>query len=714
MVSRSHRIDRLLAIFLLTILGWLALSHKVSAHPTLVSANPAPDTIVDTVPQQILLTFSEPVDPVGPGIVVIGPNGSRLPIGELSHVSTDRTTLRASLPASLPSGTFLVRYSVLGQDGHLVTGRYSFSLGRVTTTPQDSVIVDWLPVLSVFARGVQLLGLSLLVGALVLWISIPGKHVHRDVVPALGWAAQLGSLAAVGAGLSWLLSAALTNSTPFAPEALRAAFTTRSGAWWITSTVVASLGYLSSFPQVRASVRPALWILVATILIVTRAIVSHAQLAPYPLASVVISAFHTASAAAVLGSLILLPRFLVSTSGGNVEKPVFTRQLWRRMTPVLAVAFEIAVLSGAYTLWVNVPDPPALLDSAYGRTLLMKLFLVAFLGLTTVSVAWQWSAGRLTLRVHRWTVGLGIAVLLTATILGNLTPPRVIATRPAAQAGTLTLAQHAGPFLVTLQLDPGLPGPNRLTVRLRGPDGRVVDDATVSLELDDGSGPRLVPLERKTEIYRGSMVLGPGQWTIAVFVRGADGNTPPPAEFRLPVPIPDGRVVLIMADQAMNRLRTAQERTSLTSGGPTVETEIRYQAPDRARYIVRVPGREETETVIVGGLRYDRRGNDAWTSSPWPGQEPFRWPNFRYSVDASEVRILGIAPVDGVQCYDIAFWDPTSDTHYRLWVGVSDYLIRRYEMMAPGHYMVGEFDRFDDPTIVIDAPAPPVHPGSPD
>ncbi|MFN3336624.1 MAG: hypothetical protein ACK42I_03880, partial [Thermomicrobium sp.] len=97
-----------------------------------------------------------------------------------------------------------------------------------------------------------------------------------------------------------------------------------------------------------------------------------------------------------------------------------------------------------------------------------------------------------------------------------------------------------------------------------------------------------------------------------------------------------------------------------------------------------------------------------WTMSPWPGSTPFRWPNFRYAQTAEDVRLLGIEMIQGVSCYKVAFYDPTSEAHYRLWIGIDDFRVRRYEMMAPGHYMIGHFDRFDDPEIVIEVP--PVDP----
>ena len=42
-------------------------------------------------------------------------------------------------------------------------------------------------------------------------------------------------------------------------------------------------------------------------------------------------------------------------------------------------------------------------------------------------------------------------------------------------------------------------------------------------------------------------------------------------------------------------------------------------------------------------------------------------------------------------------------TYYRLWVDAQDHLVRRYAMMAQGHYMTGAYSDYDA-AIAIAAP----------
>jgi methionine-rich copper-binding protein CopC len=51
------------------------LPVAVSAHAQLISSNPAPGAILDSVPSSVELFFSESVTPAGRGISVYGPDG---------------------------------------------------------------------------------------------------------------------------------------------------------------------------------------------------------------------------------------------------------------------------------------------------------------------------------------------------------------------------------------------------------------------------------------------------------------------------------------------------------------------------------------------------------------------------------------------------------------------------------------------------------------
>jgi len=70
--------------------------------------------------------------------------------------------------------------------------------------------------------------------------------------------------------------------------------------------------------------------------------------------------------------------------------------------------------------------------------------------------------------------------------------------------------------------------------------------------------------------------------------------------------------------------------------------------------------------------------------------------------EATRIALIG-RDHDGAQpLIEIAFIQP-GGIHYRVWAGASDHLVRRYTMMANGHYMTGTYSDFDAP---LDIAAP--------
>ncbi|MCM8747482.1 copper resistance protein CopC/CopD [Thermomicrobium sp. CFH 73360] len=698
------------ALLLLTIIVGIGFPRKALAHAILLDAEPSPNALLDQVPQAVVLRFSEPVDPVGTGVIVIAPDGQRLQLDAArSRSRPDQTELRVPLEAFTAQGTYVVRYSVLGRDGHLITGRYVFSVGHPSAPQDHGDLSRWATFLGAWARLLHLLALALLFGAATLLLCAYRLKETRIVRAHLQIIARRGALVAAFASGLMLIAYAGNLTTLPNPEALRQLLATRPGAVWSGSFLLALFCYGILAAPLPAPVQLTLSIVSATALALSRAAVSHAAATDLPVLSIPVATVHTIGATILIGSSLALLPVLRATQGQTDQARAAAEQLIRRFALAAVPLAELVTLSGAYGLWTNVAAPEDLWNTPYGRTLLMKLAAVfAFTAVTGILTLRWLRQQRASLQLLRLKALFAFLILLAATILVMLPPTRSSLQPLPAASTALTLAQNAGPYLVTLRIDPAQPGTNRLSVKVTAPNGTTVDNARVTLELATSNGPRLVELQRSSPFYATTIDLTANLWSMAVYVLGPDTGEVPPARFQIPIPVPDTRALLDLTDKAMNRLQAAEERTELTSGGPVVKTVIQYRAPNQAAYSVLVPGRPTTETVIIGDRRYDRVAGGDWTMSPWPSSTPFRWPTFRYAQTAEDVRLLGIESIEGISCYKIAFYDPTSETHYRLWIGIDDFLVRRYEMMAPGHYMIGRFDRFDDPEIVLEVP--PVDP----
>lgn len=698
---------RIIPLLLVVIIGMASVPQEVSAHPLLTEVEPTPESVLASLPSRVTLTFSEPVEPIGNGVLVIAPDGRVIRLGASTSTTINRSTLTVELPSQLPEGTYLVTYSVLSRDGHFVNGRFTFSVGYPTTVPRAPVVLSASPFLFFSAGWIELFGLATLLGALLLRV-LTSRGLTAILLDFQ--TNQLLTLARRGILLSLLakgfLFAGIVLSTPnLDPAVLRPLLFSPGSLLSLLGMLSALLCYFVLAAWRQGKFGDALWTWTVGTLALSRAASSHAVSAPYLVLSLLFSFAHTVSTLTLIGGFLGL---LILLRGQTSEPEHHAmRSLLRRFIYSGFILGEIAVISGAYQLWINVPNPSALLSTAYGRSLLVKLLVILIAGVIASAIVWRTlQAGTLFLPKIRYffTITGVTGPLIAASFLITFPPPRDLSALTAPNQPPLVLAGYTGSYLVTLRVEPAKPGWNLLSVKLTSSGGKPVSGAEVTLELATREGPRLLPLTPRGDHYTTQLLLNAGLWDIAIYARPGTATVPPPARFRIPVPVPDGRIILEQTDAAMNRLVTARERTTLTSGGPTVETEILYQAPDRAAYTVRAPNRPETRTVILGQQRFDQTQGQPWESSPWPGTEPFRWPNFRYAQTAQDIRVLGIEPIDGVPCYRLSFFDPTSSTYYQFWTGVSDYLIRRYEMMALGHFMVSFFDRFDDPTIAISKP----------
>jgi len=99
-----------------------ASAPSAQAHTELVSSSPAADEQV-AAPQAITLTFGEAPLLEGSSIVLEDAEGKQYSTGTLT---LDGSSLVADWPVDLPVGYAKVYWRAVADDGHVVTGDYSF------------------------------------------------------------------------------------------------------------------------------------------------------------------------------------------------------------------------------------------------------------------------------------------------------------------------------------------------------------------------------------------------------------------------------------------------------------------------------------------------------------------------------------------------------------------------------------------------------------
>ncbi|MFG2038507.1 copper resistance CopC/CopD family protein [Dactylosporangium sp. NPDC048998] len=371
------------------LLGALAIlvlpAAPASAHATLEQTAPVAGTVLDQLPGEVTLTFSEPVRLVADKIRITGPDGNRADTGKPAVRDTE---LVIPLKPGGPKGTYLVSYRVISADSHPVSGGYSFSYGQVSATPNaddagssvqtDAVVKNAMSV----ARFLGFAGLVLLVGpALILFALWPRRLPARDP----GRLAQAGAgLLAVSTILELYLQIPYTAGTTLfdvTGAATREVLGTPFGAAHLVrlGVVLATAVLLRPVIAGRAGkVDQTLLIILGVVGLATWPISGHPSASPVPTLTVVADAAHLAAMSIWLGGLVMLFGFLLRRAN--------TREL-TAIVPVWSgwalFAITVLVLAGTAQALVEIGTIDALTGTLYGQLVIAKVALLA----VVVSVA---------------------------------------------------------------------------------------------------------------------------------------------------------------------------------------------------------------------------------------------------------------------------------------------------------------------------------------
>lgn len=102
-----------------------ALPAVTVAHAELVSSDPEVGANLDAAPSEVTLTFDDELEPDGSGFTVTDHHGDEVGGGTLDLDVADRNVLAGAVSISEP-GVYTVEWTVLGIDGHEITGSFSF------------------------------------------------------------------------------------------------------------------------------------------------------------------------------------------------------------------------------------------------------------------------------------------------------------------------------------------------------------------------------------------------------------------------------------------------------------------------------------------------------------------------------------------------------------------------------------------------------------
>lgn len=536
MTRRVARPLSLLAAVFVALVGVLLSSQAAYAHATVVSTNPAANTVLATQPSEVSVTFSEPVSPVKAQTWVVAPDGARAGSGD---ATAHGATVTLPLREGLPNGTYLVTYRVISADGHPIPGGFTFSIGEPSATapaiPDAPDVNPTVELLVQVNRGLAVAGLALALGPILLLVSswpAPRRGVLRIVAIGL-------STVAVTAMTGLYLQAPYTvGSTLFGVGRgdIAEVVSSRFGIAMLLRmlTVIAALPILL-FALRRDARKSDKWSLgvLGLVCVATWPLAGHATTSPMPPLTVLTDTVHVGAGAIWAGGLAALALFLVRPS--REEEAARFLPVWSVWATRLVIALAVAGVAQAL---IEIGEPAALFSTAYGRLVVLKAGLFALV-LGTAAIARSILRKRaadepLDGRERRGLRGVIAAELAIAAVIIAVTSV-LVQTTPARVAYAESQQEAAGPvskrlssnyFQLQLEIEPARVGANTMHLYAFAPDGTTEIDPlewqiTMSLPAQNLAA---VPVDKVLELSPNHVtadftVPSAGDWTFSVTVR---------------------------------------------------------------------------------------------------------------------------------------------------------------------------------------------------
>jgi len=518
-----HRLALPALLLLVTLFG--VAVPPARAHGFLLRSIPQDRAVVSRSPSRVQIWFSEGLEPKYSTLTVANQTGERVDLGDSGVSPANRAQLAARLPPNLPNGVYVATMRVaFSSDGHIQTDTLVFWVGEQSGSVVAAGASQDVYPFEVLARGLVNAGMLLVFGTLLVYRFVLYPAWSNPQYRAGGLAPRvlhtlqmllwIGTAAALIGNAIWLVQQAATLFNAELPRVLRESLwlsilnTTQFGDVWklrvVLTLATAALIVAANSIQMRQPVAVyGLWsvaLLVSGAAFFALRLVSHAPGATlWPLASVLADWVHLLAAGMWIGGLIAL---VWALRAALEPLPAADRRLalvaaLRRFSPLAVIAVGLMIASGAYASVLYIYTPAQSVTTAYGRTLVAKLILVAPLLLLGLVHNLALKPGRfkaaearlgVTLRVE---AALGASVLLLAALLTATPPPVPPDARAKADLQSMTTAN--GDLALTLTPNPGAVGSNAYDVRLtRG--GVPLDGARVTVqfvypELDKRSAP---------------------------------------------------------------------------------------------------------------------------------------------------------------------------------------------------------------------------------
>jgi copper transport protein len=484
---------RLLAVVTVTAFA----APEALAHAVLLEQSVGDGARLAAAPTEIRLRFNETVTPVL--VRVLDAKGN--PVTASAAVSEVDTTVIIAMPHAISTGNYVVTYRVISADSHPVGGSFVFAVGDVA--PQAGLAARGAPPTSeaawtAIAAAVQAVfygALLLAAGGAFFEIAVAREPAIPRAEQGLIVGAALVAAAAIMAaiGVEGALSADVPLSAIVDADIWRIglgtsvatnAFVTIPG---LALVIAGATGWAGRFGP---------WALAGggILAIAGLTVTGHAAGAPPAWLAAPVLGLHALCAAYWVGALIPLHRRAWSENSSALTTDV------RRFSLIALIAVTVLLICGLLLAVLQVKEPSALIATAYGQRLLVKICLVtALLGcaaynklrLTPRLARGEHRAALSLRRMIEIELALFAAIVVATALLGQSTPPRALQEQAAEHehmempASGFTVATFAGDRIAVVAVTPARAGANGLVLTLLDPDGALMKPVQVTVFLSN-------------------------------------------------------------------------------------------------------------------------------------------------------------------------------------------------------------------------------------
>jgi len=467
----------------LAALALLLLPQLAAAHAVLLDARPGVDASVPAAPATAELVFNEPIQIVDPSVDadVVASDGAPVAAGPARVSESAAEILEIPLQSDLPPDTYTVRYRIVGADSHVIVGAYVFGVGVEELGPpflRDAASQGGpseTGVVGVSGRLFEVASIAALLGLVafrwLVWrpsLAAAGRGGERLAawwrdgywavfgtiallaMLAVGWSLVVQTATILGIGVASAIGDTAGVSVVLSDTRFGELIQLRA-ALLFGAFAIAAWQFLDEHPGEGRSGRdssrgrrawgaPARGGAIAVLLLAAIGVLAyqgHASTAPLPALQVGSQVVHTAGAgiwlaglAATIWVLLRAPR--VDGDDGRAVAGLTLRRYGLLALGVLA----LVVTTGVVRTFGQLDDPSQLWETAYGRTILLKLALLA----PIVAIA-LWSRRVVTaLRSVRTPsraalalipprglveLGVGLVIVAAAALLAGQVPGRI-------------------------------------------------------------------------------------------------------------------------------------------------------------------------------------------------------------------------------------------------------------------------------------------------